>query len=68
MGGEVSLRWIYTHMATEYARHCGHADLIRERIDGTSCPFSFDLIRGRRPELRCISSGENPTGQFSHFI
>lgn len=36
MGGEVSLRWIYTHVATEYARHCGHADLIRERIDGTS--------------------------------
>jgi hypothetical protein len=24
------------HMITEYARHCGHADLIRERIDGTT--------------------------------
>jgi hypothetical protein len=36
MGTEVSLRWIYTHMITEYARHCGHADLIRERIDGTA--------------------------------
>ncbi|EHY88996.1 DinB family protein [Saccharomonospora azurea] len=35
-GGEVSLRWIYTHMIAEYARHCGHADLIRERIDGTT--------------------------------
>lgn len=34
MGGQVSLRWIYTHMIAEYARHCGHADLIRERIDG----------------------------------
>lgn len=34
MGGEVSLRWIYTHMIAEYARHCGHADLIRERVDG----------------------------------
>ncbi|MFF6904491.1 DinB family protein [Streptomyces sp. NPDC012389] len=34
MGGEVTLRWIYTHMIAEYARHCGHADLIRERIDG----------------------------------
>lgn len=34
MGGEVSLRWIFAHMITEYARHCGHADLIRERIDG----------------------------------
>ncbi|RPK83878.1 hypothetical protein EES46_24860 [Streptomyces sp. ADI98-10] len=34
MGGEVTLRWIYTHMIGEYARHCGHADLVRERIDG----------------------------------
>ena len=30
----VSLRWIYLHMIEEYARHNGHADLIRERIDG----------------------------------
>ncbi len=35
-GGEVSLRWIYHHMIAEYARHCGHADLIRERIDGAT--------------------------------
>nr|WP_090274028.1 DinB family protein [Mycolicibacterium komanii]CRL66928.1 hypothetical protein CPGR_00311 [Mycolicibacterium komanii] len=34
MGSEVSLRWIFAHMIAEYARHCGHADLIRERIDG----------------------------------
>lgn len=34
MGTEVSLRWIYVHMIAEYARHCGHADLLRERIDG----------------------------------
>ncbi|MGP3976197.1 DinB family protein [Streptomyces sp. 8N114] len=36
MGGQVSLRWIYTHMATEYARHNGHADFLRERIDGAT--------------------------------
>ncbi|MGV0836704.1 DinB family protein [Mycolicibacterium thermoresistibile] len=35
-GGEVSLRWIYVHMIAEYARHCGQADLIRERIDGST--------------------------------
>ena len=29
-----SLRWILVHMIEEYARHCGHADLIRETIDG----------------------------------
>lgn len=30
----VSLRWIYVHMVEEYARHNGHADLIRELVDG----------------------------------
>lgn len=34
MGGQVTLRWIYTHMIAEYARHCGHADFLRERLDG----------------------------------
>jgi uncharacterized damage-inducible protein DinB len=29
-----SLRWIVTHMIEEYARHNGHADLIREALDG----------------------------------
>ncbi|MFG2030126.1 DinB family protein [Streptomyces sp. NPDC048825] len=33
-GQRFNLRWIYTHMIEEYARHNGHADLIRERIDG----------------------------------
>lgn len=32
--GEVSLRWALNHMTGEYARHLGHADLLRERIDG----------------------------------
>jgi hypothetical protein len=30
----ISLRWILVHMIEEYARHNGHADLIRESIDG----------------------------------
>ena len=33
-GAPVSLRWILIHMIEEYARHCGHADFLRERIDG----------------------------------
>jgi uncharacterized damage-inducible protein DinB len=32
--GDFSVRWIYVHMIEEYARHNGHADLLRERIDG----------------------------------
>jgi hypothetical protein len=34
--GKVSLRWILLHMIEETARHAGHADLIRERIDGST--------------------------------
>ncbi|MEI7972291.1 MAG: DinB family protein [Actinomycetota bacterium] len=33
-GQQVSLRWILIHMIEEYARHCGHADFLRERLDG----------------------------------
>jgi uncharacterized damage-inducible protein DinB len=32
--GRFSLRWIIVHMIEEYARHNGHADLLRESIDG----------------------------------
>jgi hypothetical protein len=31
---EVPLRDVLVHMIEEYARHCGQADLLRERIDG----------------------------------
>jgi uncharacterized damage-inducible protein DinB len=34
-GEPCSLRWIYVHMIEEYARHNGHADLLRELVDGT---------------------------------
>ena len=33
-GDTVPLRDVLVHMIEEYARHCGHADLLRERIDG----------------------------------
>jgi Protein of unknown function (DUF664) len=42
--GFVSLRWVLVHMVEEYARHNGHADLLRERIDGR-----VGLWRDRRP-------------------
>ena len=35
MRGPMSLRWVLIHMIEEYARHLGHADLLRERIDGS---------------------------------
>jgi uncharacterized damage-inducible protein DinB len=33
-GTRPALRSVLVHMIEEYARHCGHADLLRERIDG----------------------------------
>ena len=36
VGRSMDLRWIYLHMIEEYARHNGHADMIRERIDGVT--------------------------------
>jgi uncharacterized damage-inducible protein DinB len=35
-GETMSLRLIYLHMIEEYARHIGHADLLRERTDGVT--------------------------------
>ncbi len=34
--GSYSLRWVYLYLIKEYARHLGHADLLRERIDGAT--------------------------------
>ncbi len=42
-GTRMSVRWVYVHMIEEYARHNGHADLLRERIDGAT----GDLTGGR---------------------
>jgi hypothetical protein len=35
-GRTITLRWVLLHMIAEYARHNGHADLLRERIDGAT--------------------------------
>ena len=45
-GNPVELRWILAHMVEEYARHNGHADLIRQSIDGqTGDPPPHDVPR-----------------------
>jgi len=41
-GEHRSLRWILVHMIEETARHAGHADLIRESIDGSVGDFRED--------------------------
>ena len=35
-GRTASLRWVLVHLVEEYARHNGHADLLREAVDGTT--------------------------------
>ena len=35
-GRHFNLRWILVHLVEEYARHNGHADLVRESVDGTT--------------------------------
>ena len=35
-GSGWSMRWILVHMIEEYARHCGHADYLRESLDGAT--------------------------------
>ena len=44
----MSLRMIYLHMIEEYARHLGHADLLRERIDGATGELATRLAATRR--------------------
>lgn len=34
--GDLDVRWIMIHMVEEYAQHNGHADILRELIDGTT--------------------------------
>ena len=34
--GSYTLRWVYHYLIKEYARHLGHADLLRERVDGVT--------------------------------
>ena len=38
-GRAPSLRWILCHMIEEYARHNGHADFLREQLDGATGDF-----------------------------
>ncbi|MEU0028898.1 DinB family protein [Streptomyces sp. NPDC006335] len=40
-GGRVSVRWVLLHLIRETARHAGHADIIRESLDGKT---AFELV------------------------
>jgi hypothetical protein len=35
-GKKMKMRWVVAHMTSETARHAGHADILREQLDGTT--------------------------------
>ncbi|MET9803338.1 DinB family protein [Streptomyces sp. NPDC006368] len=45
--GRVSMRWMALHLVEEIARHAGHADIVRESLDGKTAFELVDLERGR---------------------
>ncbi|WP_329196217.1 MULTISPECIES: DinB family protein [unclassified Streptomyces] len=46
--GKVSMRWLLLHLVEEFARHAGHADVVRESLDGKT---AFELVAlASRPE------------------
>ena len=46
-GEAVTLRWVLIHMVEETARHAGHADIIREQIDGAQAGSLLAAAEGR---------------------
>lgn len=65
-GNRHTLRWFMAHMTSETARHAGHADILREQLDGTTgngafdgCPPGPTVLAGQacydvgRPEAGC---------------
>ncbi|CAN5310250.1 DinB family protein [soil metagenome] len=56
-----SVRWVALHLVEELARHAGHADIIREAIDGATM---YELVGGREgwPETDWLKPWRPPTG------
>jgi len=63
-GDAPSLRWILVHMIEEYARHNGHADLLRESIDGETGELSRRLVE-EGAQVLVEGSGSLQVGQVS---
>jgi len=45
-----SVRWVFSHLITELARHAGHADIIRETLDGATMYELVAAAEGMQPE------------------
>jgi hypothetical protein len=68
----VDLRWLYVHMIDEYARHNGHADLLRELVDGTTgllpgCSYPI-FMRAAMPSSRAARPRSNWLSRVASVI
>jgi hypothetical protein len=45
-GSPFTLRWVLLHLIEETARHAGHADIVRESIDGATCHSLMAAVEG----------------------
>jgi hypothetical protein len=54
-----SARWVLLHMIEELARHAGHADIIREAVDGSNAFVLMAKAEGDNPEWLSMLEGEN---------
>ena len=45
-----SLRWVFLHVISELARHAGHADIIRESLDGATMYELVAAVEQREPQ------------------
>ena len=57
-----SVRWVALHLLEELARHAGHADIIREAVDGATM---YELVAGREgwPETDWLKPWRPPVGE-----
>lgn len=64
-GAPVSLRWVLMHLLEETARHAGHADILRELIDGSTgrLPPGDPAPRNRRGERPSAAARPGQTSQ-----
>jgi uncharacterized damage-inducible protein DinB len=63
-GNRHTLRWVMAHITSETARHAGHADILREQLDGTTGRYRCErrgrnLIQARIAMTATSSQGEN---------
>ena len=57
-----SVRWVALHLVEELARHAGHADIIREAVDGATM---YELVAGREgwPETDWLKPWQPPVAE-----